>query len=163
MDKLRRALSGQEQDDEEQGFVAQALDASSLSWSTRIKGFCLCFGLGILCSILGSLVLTLNPLGGLKVFAVLYTLGNFTALGSTLFLMGPVKQLTNMFAKTRIVATVVMIIAFVLTLCSAFWWKKNVLALMFVVIQFCAMTWYSISYIPYARDAVCKCVDKIIA
>ena len=105
MDKLRRALSGQEQDDEEQGFVAQvcrnvlsvsgaskldlnksdlsfqALDASSLSWSTRIKGFCLCFGLGILCSILGSLVLTLNPLGGLKVFAVLYTLGNFTALG----------------------------------------------------------------------------------
>ena len=61
--------------------LPQALDASSLSWNTRIKGFCICFGLGILCSILGSLVLTLNPLGGLKVFAVLYTLGNFTALG----------------------------------------------------------------------------------
>ena len=60
---------------------SQALDTSSLSWNTRIKGFCICFGLGILCSILGSLVLTLNPLGGLKVFAVLYTLGNFTALG----------------------------------------------------------------------------------
>lgn len=76
--------------------------------------------------------------------------------------MGPVKQLTSMFAKTRVVATVVMMVAFVLTLCSAFWWKKNVLALMFVVIQFCAMTWYSISYIPYARDAVCKCVDKVV-
>ena len=156
-----------------------------MSWNTRIKGFCICFGLGILCSILGSLVLTLNPLGGLKVFAVLYTLGNFTALGrldlisaiiyfrsqtesnslfyfSTMFLMGPVKQMKNMFAKTRLVATIVMIVAFVLTLCSAFWWKKNVLALMFVVIQFCAMTWYSISYIPYARDACCSCVDKMI-
>jgi len=164
MDKLRRALSGQEQEDEEErGFVAQALDASSLSWSTRIKGFCLCFGIGVLCSILGSLVLTLGPLGGgLKTFAVLYTVGNLMSLGSTLFLMGPMKQLTNMFAKTRVVATIVMIVAFVLTLCSAFWWKKNVLALMFVVIQFCAMTWYSISYIPYARDAVCKCVDKMI-
>lgn len=162
MDKLRRALSGQEEEEEERGFVAQALDASSLSWNTRIKGFCICFGLGILCSILGSLVLTLNPLGGLKVFAVLYTLGNFMALGSTLFLMGPMKQVTSMFAKTRVVATVIMIVAFFLTLCSAFWWKKNVLALMFVVIQFCAMTWYSISYIPYARDAICKCVDKVV-
>ena len=79
-----------------------------------------------------------------------------------MFLMGPVKQMKNMFAKTRLVATIVMIVAFVLTLCSAFWWKKNVLALMFVVIQFCAMTWYSISYIPYARDACCSCVDKMI-
>ena len=82
---------------------------------------------------------------------------------STLFLMGPLKQLKNMFAKTRAIATIVMILAFFLTLCSAFWWKKNVLALMFVVIQFCAMTWYSISYIPYARDAVCSCIDKLIS
>ena len=82
---------------------------------------------------------------------------------STLFLMGPMKQLSNMFAKTRVIATVVMLAALVLTLCSAFWWKKNVLALMFVIIQFCAMTWYSISYIPYARDAVIKCFDGVIS
>ena len=77
--------------------------------------------------------------------------------------MGPMKQLSAMFAKTRVIATIVMISALLLTLCSAFWWRKNVLALMFVVIQFCAMTWYCISFIPYARDAVCGCVDKIIA
>ena len=165
MEKLRKALSGRDQeDDEEQGFVAQALDASTLSWGTRIKGFAICFGIGVLCSVLGSLVLTLSTFGGgLQLFAFLYTIGNLMSLGSTLFLMGPMKQIKNMFAKTRAIATIVMILAFVLTLCSAFWWRKNVLALMFVVIQFCAMTWYSISYIPYARDAVCKCVDKIIA
>ena len=77
--------------------------------------------------------------------------------------MGPMKHLSAMFAKTRVIATIVMISALLLTLCSAFWWRKNVLALMFVVIQFCAMTWYCISFIPYARDAVCGCVDKIIA
>merc|ERR1719318_1513856 len=115
-------------------------------------------------SVLGSLVLALGPLGGnLKLFAVLYTIGNMMAIGSTLFLMGPMKQLSNMFAKTRVIATVVMLSALFLTLCSAFWWRKNVLALMFVIIQFCAMTWYSISYIPYARDAVIKCCDKIIS
>merc|ERR1712123_228042 len=78
-------------------------------------------------SVLGSLVLALGPLGGnLKLFAFLYTVGNLMALGSTLFLMGPMKQLSNMFAKTRVIATVVMLAALVLTLCSAFWWKKNV-------------------------------------
>merc|ERR1712106_1206339 len=105
-----------------------------------------------------------GPLGGnLKLFAFLHTVGNLMALGSTLFLTGPMKQLSNMFAKTRVIATVVMLAAIVLTLCSAFWWKKNVLALMFVIIQFCAMTWYSISYIPYARDAVIKCFDGVIS
>merc|ERR1719300_1644084 len=89
--------------------------------------------------VLGSLVLALGPLGGnLKLFAFFYTVGNITAVGSTLFLMGPMKQLSNMFAKTRAVATIVMLAALVLTLCSAFWWKKGVLALMFVVIQFLA-------------------------
>merc|ERR1719470_831072 len=63
-------------------------------------------------SVLGSLVLALGPLGGnLKLFAVLYTIGNMMAIGSTLFLMGPMKQLSNMFAKTRAVATIVMLTA----------------------------------------------------
>ena len=35
MDKLRRALSGQEQDDEEQGFVAQV--SSVLVWSELLQ------------------------------------------------------------------------------------------------------------------------------
>jgi hypothetical protein len=58
---------------------------------------------GVTVCILGALVLALNPLGGnLKLFAVLYTIGNLMALGSTLFLMGPMKQISNMFAKTRV-------------------------------------------------------------
>ena len=40
----------------------QALDASSLSMGTRIKGFGACFGIGVLVCILGSLTLALNPL-----------------------------------------------------------------------------------------------------
>jgi len=165
MDKLKAALSGREtlhNEDEESGFVSQALDASSLSMGTRIKGFGACFGIGVLVCILGSLTLALNPLN-IKLFAGLYTIGNLMAIGSTLFLMGPMKQFQNMFAKTRVVATIVMLVALVLTLCSAFWWKKGVLALMFVVIQFLAMTWYAISYIPYARDAVLKCCNGLIS
>lgn len=154
MDKLRRVLSGQE-DNEELGLTAQVLDASTLSYSTRVKWFAICFAGGILCSILGSALLFLP--GGIKLFAVFYTLGNIAALSSTCFLMGPLKQLKRMFEPTRLIATIVMLLCLALTLCSVFWWGKKGLAIIFCILQFLAMTWYSISYIPFARDAVIKC------
>lgn len=154
MDKLRRVLSGQE-DNEELGLTAQVLDASTLSYSTRVKWFAICFATGILCSILGSALLFLP--NGIKLFAVFYTFGNVAALASTCFLMGPLKQLKRMFEPTRLVATIVMLLCLALTLCAVFWWHKRGLAIIFCILQFLAMTWYSISYIPFARDAVIKC------
>ncbi|KAJ8250391.1 hypothetical protein COCON_G00223130 [Conger conger] len=154
MDKLRSVLSGREQN-EEQGLTAQVLDASTLSYSTRLKWFVICFASGILCSILGTALLFLPK--GMHLFAVFYTLGNVAALSSTCFLMGPLKQLKRMFEPTRLLATCVMLLCFILTLCAVFWWDKKGLAIIFCILQFLAMTWYSISYIPFARDAVLKC------
>lgn len=159
MDKLRRVLSGQE-DNEELGLTAQALDASTLSYSTRVKWFAICFAGGILCSILGTALLFIP--GGIKLFAVFYTLGNISALASTCFLMGPLNQLKRMFEPTRLVATIAVLLCLALTLCSVFWWNKRGLAIIFCILQFLAMTWYSISYIPFARDAVIKCFTTCI-
>ncbi|XP_064014295.1 vesicle transport protein SFT2A isoform X3 [Pogoniulus pusillus] len=94
---------------------------------------------------------------GIKLFAVFYTLGNIAALASTCFLMGPVKQLKAMFEPKRLIATIVMLLCLLLTLCAVFWWNKKGLAVLFCILQFLAMTWYSLSYIPFARDAVIKC------
>ncbi|XP_042746794.1 vesicle transport protein SFT2A isoform X2 [Tympanuchus pallidicinctus] len=99
---------------------------------------------------------------GIKLFAVFYTLGNIAALASTCFLMGPLKQLKTMFEPKRLVATLVMLLFLVLTLCAVFWWNKKGLALIFCILQFLAMTWYSLSYIPYARDAVIKCFTSCL-
>ncbi|KAK2505071.1 hypothetical protein MC885_021686 [Smutsia gigantea] len=117
MEKLRRVLSGQ--DDEEQGLTSQVLDASSLSFNTRLKWFAICFVSGIFFSILGTGLLWLP--GGVKLFAVFYTLGNIAALASTCFLMGPMKQLKKMFEPTRLLATIIMLLCFLCTLCAAFW------------------------------------------
>ncbi|KAI5622662.1 hypothetical protein C0J50_17779, partial [Silurus asotus] len=86
-------------------------EASTLSWRTRVRGFAICMGFGILCSILGVCFLFL-PKVGMILFIVLYTFGNICSLFSTMFLMGPMKQLKRMFDKTRIVATVVMLVSF---------------------------------------------------
>ncbi|XP_055745578.1 vesicle transport protein SFT2A-like isoform X3 [Salvelinus fontinalis] len=107
MDKLRSMIGGRE-DNEEAGLTAQVLDASTLSYSTRVKWFVICFASGILCSILGTALLFLP--NGTKLFAVFYTLGNLAALSSTCFLMGPLKQLKRMFEPTRLIATCVVLV-----------------------------------------------------
>ncbi|XP_047658149.1 vesicle transport protein SFT2B-like [Tachysurus fulvidraco] len=96
------------------------------------------------------------PKIGLILFIVFYTFGNICSLTSSLFLMGPMKQLKMMFDKTRVFATVVMLVCLVLTLCAAFWWKIFALTLLFVILQVIAFTWYGLSYIPFARDAILK-------
>lgn len=156
MDKLKKVLSGEEDGGSDgPGILVRANQVSTLSWGSRVRGFIICFILGVFCSILGTCLLWV-PGFGVAVFAVLYSVGNLCALGSTLFLVGPLKQLKNMCAKERAIATAVMLVCLVLTLCAAFWWKNNGLALLFCVLQFLAFTWYGLSYIPFARDAVIK-------
>lgn len=57
-------------------FFPQIIGATTFSWSTRIKGFAICFVLGFVLSILGIAVIPL----GLKLFALLYTLGNVCSI-----------------------------------------------------------------------------------
>ncbi|KAM9836195.1 SFT2 domain containing 2b isoform 1-T1 [Aulostomus maculatus] len=119
MDKLRKVVSGQE-DGGSDGILERANQASTLAWGTRMKGFLICFILGVLSSILGTCLLWL-PGVGLAVFAVLYSVGNICALASTMFLIGPLRQLKTMCAPERALATVIMLVCLALTLCAAFW------------------------------------------
>ncbi|KAL5961226.1 Vesicle transport protein SFT2B, partial [Taenia solium] len=121
----------------------------SLSYSSRIKGFVICFVLGILMSLLSNLFFLL-PGRGISLFALFYSVGNLCALASTFFLMGPVKQCKRMFAESRIVAALLFLIFLVLTIVSAVYHKAP-LCLLFSILQFIALTWYSLSFIPYAR------------
>lgn len=161
MDKLKSVLSGEEARREDRTVLETVNEASSLSWSTRIKGFIVCFIIGIGCTILGVCCLFL-PKIGITLFIVFYTFGNICTLGSSMFLMGPVKQLKRMCDKTRALATIIMITCLVLTLCAAFWWKNFGLALLFVILQVLSFAWYSLSYIPCVREAILKMVSVCI-
>jgi len=93
-------------------------------------------------------LIALNP----SAFAVPYTLGNILALCSTGFLVGPMRQLKMMLKPTRLIATIVYVAALVLTLVAAFVIGSSLLVLLAVIIQFCALVWYCLSYIPFARQ-----------
>ncbi len=117
----------------------------------RMYAFGFCFGIGFVFSILGTILLFSGQLGA---FGVLYTLGNILSLISTGFLIGFVKQFKKMFDETRRIASGVFFVTIILTLVSAFMLKVGILTLIFCVIQYLALIWYSLSYIPFARDFV---------
>jgi len=126
-----------------------------LSRTTRLYGFIGCLAIGFLLSILGSIVLFL---GQVSIFAILYIFGTIVSLVGTGFLIGFLNQLKLMFKPVRVVATIVFIASIGLVFIGAFLIHSEILCLIFVIIEYLAYSWYSISYIPYARTAVLKVI-----
>jgi len=83
-------------------------------------------------------------------------MGTIVSLIGTGFLIGFFKQLKLMFKPIRVVATIVFIASIGLVFVGAFVLGNEVLCLIFVIIEYLAYTWYTLSYIPYARAAVLK-------
>jgi len=134
----------------------------SLSLKQRVIGFGICLVLGLICCFLAIFSIpsiVLNP----SRFAVPYTLGNLLAVSATGFLVGPLRQLKACMSPTRIITSIIFTLALVLTLVAAFVLHNEILVLLAVIIQFCALVWYALSYIPFAR-AMCKnCLSSVVS
>ena len=127
-----------------------------LSFRQRLIGFVSCFSLGFLLSCIATTKLWTSDYTG---FGSLYSVGNVLALCSTGFLMGPVTQIKNMFHSNRIGATLAYLVMIAVTLSVAFAYEgggKALFVILCVIIQSLALTWYTLSYIPFARDMVLK-------
>ncbi len=59
-----------------------------------------------------------------------------------------------MFSPVRLIATLIYLGAIALTLWAAIGLKSGLLTLVAIIIQFLALIWYTLSYIPYARTCV---------
>ncbi|EIW60518.1 SFT2-domain-containing protein [Trametes versicolor FP-101664 SS1] len=124
-----------------------------LTRTQRLYGFVGCLAAGFVLSLLGSIFLFL---GSLASFAILYAFGTVISLVGTGFLVGFGKQLTMMFKPVRVVATILFLGSIGLIFVGAFVIKSDILCIIFVIIEYLAYTWYTLSYIPYARTAVLK-------
>ncbi|XP_024186402.1 vesicle transport protein SFT2B isoform X2 [Rosa chinensis] len=89
-------------------------------------------------------------------FAITFTLGNLLSLGSTAFLIGPKRQVTMMLDPVRIYATAIYIASIIIALFCALYAHNKILTLLAIILEFGALVWYSLSYIPFARSMVSK-------
>uniref|UniRef100_A0A453NW76 Vesicle transport protein n=1 Tax=Aegilops tauschii subsp. strangulata TaxID=200361 RepID=A0A453NW76_AEGTS len=117
----------------------------------RLYGFAICLAAGLTCTFL-SMIVFFNPVK----FGVTFTLGNAMALGSTAFLIGPKRQFDMMLDPVRIYATAIYIASIIISLFCALLVHSKLLTLLAIVLEFGALIWYSLSYIPFARSVVSK-------
>lgn len=127
----------------------------SLSLKHRIIGFFATLAFGVIFGILGWIAIFNH---NYVQFGVFMTLSNVTAIGGSMFLAGPVKQVKKMFEETRWIATCVYLFFMILTLVAAFAIKSPPLVVVCCLLQYLAMVWYGLSYIPYARTVVKSCL-----
>jgi len=128
----------------------------SLSRTQRLYGFIGCTGVGFVLSILGTALLFLP--GQLGVFAVLFALGTIVSLVGSGFLIGFGRQIKMMFKPVRLIATIIFLGSIAMIFVAAFPLNNDLLCIIFVIIQYLAYIWYSLSYIPYARAGILKLV-----
>jgi hypothetical protein len=146
MSTLRDSLLGGKK---EEGLVGDVKEyCPSLTWKMRLYGFGIFLGLGTVCGVLAGIFISFVAAGGLTPFAVLYSASNIFGLVSTFFLVGPRSQLKKMFKPIRLWAAIVFLVMIGMTLFAALYLKNSGLTMLFAFLQYCALFWYTLSYIP---------------
>lgn len=121
----------------------------SLSLKQRLTGCVVCFAAGMLISLCSTLTMADAP-----TFGMLYSIGNLLSLCSTALLFGPWRQVQNMFARKRAVATLMYLASLGGTIAVAILTEQAIPTLGMMGVQFCCLVWYTLSYIPFGRDAL---------
>lgn len=133
-----------------------------LDLQTRILGFIITLILGFIMMI-GSVAQIFSlVLGGQAWFAMWFTVGNVVCLSSTFFLMGPKKQCENMLNPIRGTVSFVLLGSMITSVVLALLGISKMLILISIGIQFCALTWYVLSYIPQGRTYCGRCLKSCL-
>jgi hypothetical protein len=137
----------------------------SLSLRERLLGCATCMICGYILSF-GSFMRMKDLLIGNPVpLVVNVTVGNIIALCGTCFLTGPQSQLNRMFHKKRKVASMLYLgslgITIFLLLLPRFVFRGFLLFLLMIG-QYIAITWYCLSYIPFAREFISNCCRRLV-
>ena len=76
-------------------------------------------------------------------------------------MVGPEKQCRDMLAPERRTASIVYVVSLVGSLLSVFVLKWQIISFGMIIIQFCALTWYMLSYVPYGQQCLKKTVVRL--
>eukprot|EP00386_Alphamonas_edax_P007899 GDKI01026139.1.p1 GENE.GDKI01026139.1~~GDKI01026139.1.p1 ORF type:complete len:177 (+),score=14.84 GDKI01026139.1:68-598(+) len=158
---LLQRITGQQQEEEDEG-VASMSCFPSLTYYERIMGFTACFLAGTIIWLFSFGSFTEMLTGNPSRFALTYTLGNVISLFSSCFLVGPMQQLKNMSDKNRRMASMLYVGSLIGTLVLCFTYPISLLIIILVIAQFVAMSWYTLSYIPFGRSVARRLLVALV-
>ena len=140
----------------------------AMTYSQRFTGYCVCLALAFCLTVGAATRLVELIQGNPAPFAIFYTFENVTSIASSFFLSGPWNQLKRMCDKTRYIASFLYFFCLFATLFFVFFEDlptaaRLSLIFFFIVAQWCALLWYTLSYIPYAREYIVSCCGDCCA
>ena len=132
-----------------------------LTWQDRIIGYCICTLLGTAISFCSFSRITSALHGDPTEFAIFLSIGNIISISGSLFLSGPTNQCNSMFQENRYIISTIYLVSilgvFIIIYLPNF--SGKIVWLIFtIILQYLSWGWYTISYIPYARNIIKKCL-----
>ncbi|KAM9993681.1 hypothetical protein ACTFIZ_011642 [Dictyostelium cf. discoideum] len=144
------ALGGTTSPAESKTFYQELQESSSLTYFQRLTGFIICLVIGVIFLGMSTMVLFIP-----RQFAKFYSLGSLSIIIGLVILVGVKKQIANiMSSKERLYSTILYIGSIFATIYFALSLQSTILTLIFVVIQFITVIWYSLSYIPFGQSMI---------
>ncbi|KAK7200451.1 Got1/Sft2-like family [Novymonas esmeraldas] len=128
-----------------------------LTWMERVQGFCILMSMALFATLMSWFAL---GMGAYWKYSMLSTLGSLLSMLSTIILMGPSAQLAYMFDEYRFNATVLYLCSMFLAFFVAIAFKSLPLCLLCGLLQYSALIWYSLSYVPYGRETLVNIIFR---
>jgi hypothetical protein len=154
-EQIENKFIPEEPEPADQTLLEQLNEGLTLTRTQRLLGFLVSFGMGMLLSLMAPMFI-LRPVK----LATTLSLGNLLSVGSMMFLVGPTKQCASMMDSSRWIATSIYLASLILTLIAAFLFKSRLICLVCIVVQYAALAWYSLSYIPYGQAMVMRFLGR---
>jgi hypothetical protein len=132
-------------------FSAEFSALTSLSWKQRLVAFAMCLTCGLVMLSLSFMYLSLVFVGAPAKFSLCYAMANMFLMASSLFLVGPTKQLSQMFSAQRAPVSAVYIASLLLLFYVSWQWRSFFIVIPVLVVQFASLAAYVLSYIPFGQ------------
>eukprot|EP01060_Flectonema_neradi_P000244 TRINITY_DN10175_c1_g2_i1.p1 TRINITY_DN10175_c1_g2~~TRINITY_DN10175_c1_g2_i1.p1 ORF type:complete len:159 (+),score=11.54 TRINITY_DN10175_c1_g2_i1:158-634(+) len=148
MNEYSRLWVGDDEEEEDEAWYKLT------DWSDRIYVGMMCLGMSLLCTILGWLSMREGRVGSFAVMSALSSV--FTISGS--FAISWDRTVDAISSKERRCASITFLSSLVLTLYIGLAGSDSSLLIATTCsIFFLSQAWYTLSYIPYGRDAFKSC------
>mmetsp|Transcript_9943 Transcript_9943/g.12254 ORF Transcript_9943/g.12254 Transcript_9943/m.12254 type:complete len:190 (-) Transcript_9943:1242-1811(-) len=157
MESLRNFVGFEAEPKPPPTFMEQVNETFQLSYTTRIVVFAVTLLLGLCCCFIAATFVYMP-----RTFAKWYTLGSILLIASSMFLMGPWKQMKTMFHRSRALASIIYIFSIIGTLYAALHLQRLGLTIVMIVVQVLAMLWYGLSFIPFAQEILKGSAKQIL-
>jgi len=123
---------------------------TTLSWKNRLIAFVICLTFGSTMLGLAFFYLPLIVLAPAK-FSISYSLANIFLLGSTSFLVGPWKQMNQMFEGSRAMVSIVYLVSLFLLFYVAIIIRNIFIVMPVLMVQVISLAFYVMSYVPFGQ------------